>query len=82
MQLFILCPHTALHSACYHGHIRVVQFLLECGADMNLVACAEMSGGVDKKEEQTPLMWAYEQGIKSFYSQSYKYIQGTLLIVV
>uniref|UniRef100_K1QVI3 Serine/threonine-protein kinase TNNI3K n=1 Tax=Magallana gigas TaxID=29159 RepID=K1QVI3_MAGGI len=54
--------HTALHSACYHGHIRVVQFLLECGADMNLVACAEMSGGVDKKEEQTPLMWAYEQG--------------------
>lgn len=49
---------------------------------MNLVACAEMSGGVDKKEEQTPLMWAYEQGIKSFYSQSDKYIQGTLLIVV
>lgn len=54
--------HTALHSACYHGHIRVVQFLLECGADMNLVACSEMNGGTDKKEEQTPLMWAYEQG--------------------
>lgn len=57
--------YSALHSACFHGHIRVVQFLLECGSDMNLVACAEMNGGSDKKEEQTPLMWAYEQGEKS-----------------
>ena len=62
MKAAVCCSFSALHSACYHGHIRVVQFLLECGADMNLVACAEMSGVTDKKEEQTPLMWDYEQG--------------------
>ncbi|XP_064617011.1 serine/threonine-protein kinase TNNI3K-like [Liolophura sinensis] len=55
--------HTALHSACYHGHIRLVQFLLENGADMNLVASvSDQNGGSEKKEEQTPLMWAYERG--------------------
>lgn len=53
----------ALHSACYHGHIRVVQFLLENGADMNLVSSvSEQNGGSERKEEQTALMWAYEKG--------------------
>lgn len=56
----------ALHSACYHGHIRLVQFLLENGADMNLVASvSDQNGGSEKKEEQTPLMWAYERGQRS-----------------
>lgn len=32
--------HTALHSACYHGHLRVVQYLLEHGADQSLTAKA------------------------------------------
>ncbi|CAK5007095.1 unnamed protein product [Meloidogyne enterolobii] len=32
--------HTALHSACYHGHIRVVQYLLDNGADQSLTARA------------------------------------------
>ncbi|CAJ0580922.1 unnamed protein product, partial [Mesorhabditis spiculigera] len=32
--------HTALHSACYHGHLRLVQFLLENGADQSLTARA------------------------------------------
>ncbi|XP_060080735.1 serine/threonine-protein kinase TNNI3K-like [Ylistrum balloti] len=55
--------HTGLHSACYHGHIRVVQFLLECRADMNLVATmTDQTSGSEKVEEQTALMWAYEQG--------------------
>ncbi|CAG0913664.1 unnamed protein product [Notodromas monacha] len=52
--------HTALHSACWHGHIGVVQLLLDRGADMNLVACSDPSG--NRKEEQTCLMWAYERG--------------------
>lgn len=30
----------ALHSACYHGHLRVVQFLLDNGADQSLTAKA------------------------------------------
>ncbi|KAI1708837.1 ankyrin repeats (3 copies) domain-containing protein [Ditylenchus destructor] len=32
--------HTALHSACYHGHLRVVQYLLDNGADQSLTARA------------------------------------------
>ncbi|CAJ0941782.1 unnamed protein product, partial [Mesorhabditis belari] len=32
--------HTALHSACYHGHVRLVQFLLDNGADQSLTARA------------------------------------------
>ena len=54
---------SALHSASYHGHIRVVQFLLEKRADINLVAyISDQNGGSEKREEQTALMWAYEQG--------------------
>ncbi|PAV59013.1 hypothetical protein WR25_12855 [Diploscapter pachys] len=32
--------HTALHSACYHGHVRIVQYLLDNGADQSLAAKA------------------------------------------
>ncbi|XP_057243347.1 serine/threonine-protein kinase TNNI3K [Malurus melanocephalus] len=53
--------HTGLHCACYHGHIRLVQFLLDNGADMNLVAC-DPSRSSGEKDEQTCLMWAYEKG--------------------
>lgn len=54
---------SALHSACYHGHTRVVQFLLENRADINMVAfVGEQSGDSEKREEQTALMWAYERG--------------------
>ncbi|XP_039183138.1 serine/threonine-protein kinase TNNI3K isoform X1 [Crotalus tigris] len=53
--------HTGLHSACYHGHIRLVQFLLDNGADMNLVA-SDSSRSSGEKDEQTCLMWAYEKG--------------------
>lgn len=66
--------HTALHSACYHGHIRCVQFLLENRADMNLVAAiSDQSGDSEKREEQTALMWAYERGrslVHFFYVQA------------
>lgn len=58
-QSLFLC--LALHSACFHGHIRLVQFLLDCGADMNMVAC-DPSRSSGEKEEQTCLMWAYEKG--------------------
>ncbi|KAI5619026.1 serine/threonine-protein kinase TNNI3K, partial [Silurus asotus] len=54
--------HTGLHSACFHGHIRLVQFLLDNGADMNLVAC-DPSRSSGEKDEQTCLMWAYEKGV-------------------
>uniref|UniRef100_A0A0K0CZ87 Protein kinase domain-containing protein n=1 Tax=Angiostrongylus cantonensis TaxID=6313 RepID=A0A0K0CZ87_ANGCA len=30
--------HTALHSACYHGHLHIVQYLMENGADQSLAA--------------------------------------------
>ncbi|KAK3539737.1 hypothetical protein QTP70_013050 [Hemibagrus guttatus] len=53
--------HTGLHSACFHGHIRLVQFLLDSGADMNLVA-SDPSRSSGEKDEQTCLMWAYEKG--------------------
>ncbi|XP_053380307.1 serine/threonine-protein kinase TNNI3K-like [Mercenaria mercenaria] len=55
--------HTAFHSACYHGHICVVQYLLEKAADINLVASvSDQSGGSERMEDQTAIMWAFEQG--------------------
>lgn len=59
--------YIGLHSACYHGHIRLVQFLLDNGADMNLVAC-DPSRSSGEKDEQTCLMWAYEKGVFFFLS--------------
>ncbi|XP_071525007.1 serine/threonine-protein kinase TNNI3K-like isoform X2 [Panulirus ornatus] len=53
--------HTPLHSACYHGHTRIVQLLLSHGADINLTA-HDRFFIYEKKEEQTPLMWAYDRG--------------------
>ncbi|XP_042213696.1 serine/threonine-protein kinase TNNI3K-like isoform X1 [Homarus americanus] len=53
--------HTPLHSACYHGHTRIVQLLLSHGADINLTAHDRFNNS-EKKEEQTPLMWAYDRG--------------------
>lgn len=68
--LTVVLPHFSdvpgLHCACYHGHIRLVQFLLDNGADMNLVAC-DPSRSSGEKDEQTCLMWAYEKGISIFY---------------
>ena len=62
LKLFVIVS-LALHSASYHGHIRVVQYLLEKRADINLVAfVSDQNGGSEKREEQTALMWAYEQG--------------------
>lgn len=60
--LCVLWCCLALHSACFHGHIRLVQFLLDSGADMNLVAC-DPSRSSGEKDEQTCLMWAYEKGL-------------------
>ena len=69
--------HTALHSACYQGHMSIVQLLLEHGADTSLTAkgpasvCSLTAGEVEKGDagdqeeevrEQTPLHWAYERG--------------------
>ncbi|KAF1763622.1 hypothetical protein GCK72_011889 [Caenorhabditis remanei] len=38
--------HTALHSACYHGHLRIVQYLLENGADQSLASRAYEGGAL------------------------------------
>ncbi|XP_063611919.1 serine/threonine-protein kinase TNNI3K-like isoform X1 [Penaeus indicus] len=56
--------HTPLHSACYHGHAKIVQLLLSHGADTNLTAHDRILNSEKKiiQEEQTPLMWAYEKG--------------------
>ncbi|XP_017818028.1 serine/threonine-protein kinase TNNI3K isoform X4 [Papio anubis] len=72
--------HTGLHSACYHGHIRLVQFLLDNGADMNLVAC-DPSRSSGEKDEQTCLMWAYEKGNDAIVTllKHYKRPQDELL---
>ncbi|XP_068228966.1 serine/threonine-protein kinase TNNI3K-like isoform X1 [Palaemon carinicauda] len=53
--------HTPLHSACYHGNSRLVQLLLSHGADTNITA-HDRNNNSDKRDEQTPLMWAYERG--------------------
>ena len=40
--------HTALHSACYQGHIDIVHNLLERGADINLLArCVKIPLNID-----------------------------------
>lgn len=66
----------ALHSACYHGHVSVVRFLLDNGADPTLAArpnavsqdsCSNShesshSSTLSHPEEQTPIVWAYERG--------------------
>ena len=40
--------HTALHSACYQGHIDIVHNLLERGADINLLArCVKIPSNID-----------------------------------
>ncbi|XP_073859892.1 serine/threonine-protein kinase TNNI3K isoform X18 [Macaca fascicularis] len=72
--------HTGLHSACYHGHIRLVQFLLDNGADMNLVAC-DPSRSSGENDEQTCLMWAYEKGNDAIVTllKHYKRPQDELL---
>ena len=57
--------HTALHSACYQGHIDIVHNLLERGADINLLARCSKNPHArweDDYEEQTCLHWAYERG--------------------
>ena len=57
--------HTALHSACYQGHIDIVHNLLERGADINLLARSSKipyARPDEDFEEQTCLHWAYERG--------------------
>lgn len=66
MVVWLICETIGLHSACFHGHIRLVQFLLDNGADMNLVAC-DPSRSSGEKDEQTCLMWAYEKGYFTVY---------------
>lgn len=44
-----------------------MQFLLDNGADMNLVAC-DPSRSSGEKDEQTCLMWAYEKGAKRSFN--------------
>lgn len=45
-----------------------MQFLLDNGADMNLVAC-DPSRSSGEKDEQTCLMWAYEKGAKRSFNR-------------
>lgn len=71
---------SALHSACFHGHIRLVQFLLDSGADMNLVAC-DPSRSSGEKDEQTCLMWAYEKGLPRRPTDRSHFISGLNLRV-
>ncbi|VDP06223.1 unnamed protein product [Soboliphyme baturini] len=67
--------HTALHSACYNGHLAVVQFLLDNGADPTISArfgtakstvCNGNSfdgeADMSHQDDQTPIVWAYERG--------------------
>ena len=78
--------HTALHSACYQGHIDIVHNLLERGADINLLArsCKNSLLTVQEEyEEQTCLHWAYERGhddimtlLKHFRREDDEYSRG------
>ncbi|XP_071802661.1 serine/threonine-protein kinase TNNI3K-like [Asterias amurensis] len=52
--------HTALHSACYHGRLQLVQFLIEQGANLDLVCNDDVMASKAKK--QTCLVWASERG--------------------
>eukprot|EP00127_Corallochytrium_limacisporum_P002406 Clim_evm47s119 gene=Clim_evmTU47s119 len=47
--------HTALHTACYFGHIDVVQVLISHGADPT----------IETIKEKTPIDMAYDQGFDS-----------------
>ena len=63
--------HTALHSACYHGHVRIVQYLLDNGADQSLAA----------KASDTPL--AYQSNGRGFHrflqkTETYRHADETL----
>jgi len=64
--------HTALHSACYHGHVRIVQYLLDNGADQSLAA----------KASDTPL--AYQSNGREFHqflqkkNETYRHFDETL----
>jgi len=55
--------HTVLHSACYHGHLKLVEYLLDRGADSTLLA-DEKDGG----DPQSCLRWAYEKGFDDILS--------------
>ncbi|CAD5214642.1 unnamed protein product [Bursaphelenchus okinawaensis] len=50
--------HTALHSACYHGHIRIVQYLLDNQADQSLTAKAIEMPSPEKKNTVASAMMA------------------------
>ena len=59
IQLYSVGIVLGLHSACYHGHVEVVQFLLENGANAHLMARGQES---DQMYDESCLMWAYEKG--------------------
>ncbi|CAD5220579.1 unnamed protein product [Bursaphelenchus xylophilus] len=50
--------HTALHSACYHGHLRIVQYLLDNQADQSLTAKAIEQSGTENKNTVASAMMA------------------------
>ncbi|XP_022104853.1 serine/threonine-protein kinase TNNI3K-like [Acanthaster planci] len=52
--------HTALHSACYHGHIQVVQLLLDHGANVELACSEDVISS--HAQRQTCLDWAEKGG--------------------
>uniref|UniRef100_A0A914GWG7 Protein kinase domain-containing protein n=1 Tax=Globodera rostochiensis TaxID=31243 RepID=A0A914GWG7_GLORO len=60
--------HTALHSACFHGHIRVVQYLLDNGADQSLTARAVDSPLINQfgNNNKSQLLAATFNGLSPF----------------